>query len=86
MRSIVFTMNQYPDNTYIIDFTMNSNVFIQKATASAADLSYLRPGCLDAWMLGCLSNQLFGIPVSAGALILKAKVGGVWLQTLWLRF
>ena len=29
---------------------------IEKATTSAADLWDPRNGCLDAWMLGCLSN------------------------------
>ena len=30
-------------------------IYIEKATASAADLLDPRLGCLDAWMLGCLS-------------------------------
>ena len=29
-------------------------MYIEKATASAADLWDPRLGCLDAWMLGCL--------------------------------
>ena len=33
---------------------------IEKATASAADLWDPRLGCLDAWMLGCLSFCLPG--------------------------
>ena len=35
--------------------------FIEKATASAADLLDPRLGCLDAWMLGCLSFCLPGV-------------------------
>ena len=42
-------------------------VNIEKATASAADLWDPRHGCLDAWMLGCLSEELFGTPVQVGA-------------------
>ena len=36
-------------------------MYIEKATASAADLWGARLGCLDAWMLGCLS---FCLPCS----------------------
>ena len=43
---------------------------------SAADLWDLRNGCLDAWMLGCLSNELFGTPVGAAAPVSGPGLGG----------
>ena len=52
------------------------HIYIEKATASAADLWDLRPGCLDAWMLGCVSNELFGTPVGAAAPVSGPGRGG----------
>ena len=46
--------------------------YIEKATPSAADLKDLSNGCLDAWMLGCLS---FCLPGARFVTNLSQKVG-----------